>query len=92
MFTIPVYMHITFIALIIILLIATQILKYQQRVVNEKISNVALTITKILFIIFILTIFLGYVFKHALFLEYQICVILMFITLFIGWFFKKEED
>lgn len=92
MFNIPLWTHITFIALILILLAATLVLKYQQKFVNEKISNVAQMLTKILLIILILTIVLGAVFKHALFNLYQICVILMFITLFIGWFFKKEED
>lgn len=92
MFNIPMEMHIMFIGLVIILLLATLVLKYQQKFVNEKVSNTAQLITKILFIILILTIVLGAVFRHALFNLYQICIVLMFITLFVGWFFKKEEE
>ena len=92
MFNIPIEMHIMFIGLVIILLLATLVLKYQQKFVNEKVSSTAQLITKILFIILVLTIVLGFVFRHALFNLYQICIILMFITLFVGWFFKKEED
>lgn len=91
-FNIPMEMHIIFIALVIVLLLATLVLKYQQKFVNEKVSNYAQLITKILFIILVLTIVSGAVFKHALFNLYQICIILMFISLFVGWFFKKEED
>ncbi len=92
MFNIPLWTHITFIALILILLAATLVLKYQQKFVNEKISNAAQMLTKILLIILVLTIVLGAVFHYALFDLYQICVILIFITIFVGWFFKKEED
>lgn len=88
---IPAEAHIFFAILLVIALIATLILKYQQKYVNEKISKICRTLSIVLAILFIALLILGAVFKYALFEAYPIFIIIIFITMFIGWFFKKEE-
>lgn len=90
-YKLPTFLHITFLAILIVFLFVTVILKYQQNYENEKISHASKIISSILAIIFVVLLILGFVFKFALFRVYTPLLILMLITLFTAWFFKKNN-
>lgn len=90
-YNLPTFLHIIFVAILLIFLFVTVIMKYQKNFENQKISHAAKMISSILTIVFVMLIISGFVFKFALFMLYTPILILIFITLFIAWFFKKEE-
>jgi len=88
---IPKEMNIFFALLLVITLIGILILKYQQKFVNEKISEICRKLSIILAILFIVLLIASALFRYAIFEIYPIFLLVIFITMFIGWFFKKEE-
>ena len=88
---IPLFMHEVFAVMIAIVLIIAMILKYQQKIENPKIVEIA-TILEILTVICFFITLTYELFWMGGMNHSTVFIILFFIEIFCKWFFEKKED
>lgn len=89
---IPMFVQIIFGIVLLVVLIAAIILKYQQKIENEKISHIAEIMSIILFIIFAATMVYETWFNKTLPIDSSVVFVLFLSAILCRWIFKKKVN
>jgi predicted PurR-regulated permease PerM len=91
MLNIPVFIHYVFIALILIVILATIVRKYKQKIEIEKISKISTILALIFLVIYIICTIYETIYQKTLIMDSAIILIPFFGALVVSWIFKKEK-